>query len=53
MKVKKEDGTEQVLMMDIFDEPVINANQIRSLTVKDPVLSQAHGYILRGWPEKN
>ncbi|XP_054875417.1 uncharacterized protein K02A2.6-like [Amphiprion ocellaris] len=50
VKLRKEERTEQVLMMDILDETLISAKQIKSWTSKDSVLAQVHEYILKGWP---
>ncbi|XP_061153479.1 uncharacterized protein K02A2.6-like, partial [Syngnathus typhle] len=50
VKLRKEESTEQVLMMDMLDETLIDAKQIKSWTAKDTVLSQVHEYILKGWP---
>lgn len=50
VKLRKEERTKQVLMMDLLDESLVNANQIKSWTAKDVILSRVHEYILRGWP---
>uniref|UniRef100_A0A1A7YSF0 Gypsy retrotransposon integrase-like protein 1 n=2 Tax=Iconisemion striatum TaxID=60296 RepID=A0A1A7YSF0_9TELE len=48
--LKKEERLEQVLMMDVLEESLINADQIKRWTSKDPVLSQVHEFLLKGWP---
>ncbi|KAI4890378.1 hypothetical protein NFI96_005277, partial [Prochilodus magdalenae] len=47
---EEEKETEQVLMIDCVDAVPVDSKQIRSWTAKDPLLSQVHGYVLRGWP---
>ena len=42
--------TEQVLMMDVLDDTLVDATQIKRWTAKDVILSQVHEYTLKGWP---
>ncbi|XP_041863718.1 uncharacterized protein K02A2.6-like [Melanotaenia boesemani] len=47
---KGEERTEQVLMMDMLDESLVQAEQVKSWTARDVVLSKVHEYVLSGWP---
>lgn len=42
---------ERVLLFEDIGVPLVNAQQIKTWTDKDPVLSRVREYILRGWPK--
>lgn len=50
--VRHKETTEYVLMMDILDDTLVEATRIKRWTAKDVILSQVHGYVLKGWPTK-
>uniref|UniRef100_A0A3B3SKQ2 Gypsy retrotransposon integrase-like protein 1 n=1 Tax=Paramormyrops kingsleyae TaxID=1676925 RepID=A0A3B3SKQ2_9TELE len=43
---------ERVLLLDDSDTPLVNAQQLKRWTDKDPVLARVREFILRGWPQK-
>lgn len=43
---------DQVLMMDLLDDTLLDAKQIKRWTAKDVILSQVHKFVLGGWPLK-
>ncbi|XP_037398305.1 uncharacterized protein K02A2.6-like [Pygocentrus nattereri] len=44
---------ERVLLFEDIGVPLVNAQQIKKWTDKDPVLARVREYILRGWPKVN
>ncbi|KAL7853111.1 hypothetical protein SRHO_G00188960 [Serrasalmus rhombeus] len=44
---------DRVLLFEDIGVPLVNAQQIKKWTDKDPVLARVREYILRGWPKVN
>lgn len=42
-----------MLLFEDIGVPLVNAQQIKKWTDKDPVLARVREYILRGWPKMN
>ncbi|XP_060786568.1 LOW QUALITY PROTEIN: uncharacterized protein K02A2.6-like [Neoarius graeffei] len=49
---EKEDDTDQVLMLDVMEDPPITTAQVKQWTAKDGTLSQVLLWCLKGWPKE-
>ncbi|XP_063049093.1 uncharacterized protein K02A2.6-like [Engraulis encrasicolus] len=48
---EEEDDNEQVLMLDVMEDPPITTAQVKQWTAKDQTLSQVLLWCLKGWPK--
>lgn len=48
----EEDNTDQVLMLDVMEDPPITTAQVKQWTTKDETLSQVLLWCLKGWPKE-
>ncbi|XP_059420209.1 uncharacterized protein K02A2.6-like [Carassius carassius] len=51
-QTEEEDETEQVLMLEVMEDPPITTKQVRQWTAKDETLSQVLVWCLKGWPRE-
>lgn len=48
----EEDDTDQVLMLEVMDDPPITTAQVKQWTARDETLSQVLVWCLKGWPRE-
>lgn len=48
----EEDDSDQVLMLDVMEDPPITTVQVKQWTAKDKTLSQVLLWCLTGWPKE-
>ncbi|CAM4597728.1 unnamed protein product [Leuciscus chuanchicus] len=49
---EEEDETDQVLMLEVMEDPPIMTKQVRQWTAKDKILPQVLAWCLKGWPRE-
>lgn len=51
-QTRKEDDTDQVLMLEVMDDPPITTAQVKQWTARDEILPQVLVWCLKGWPRE-
>uniref|UniRef100_A0AAQ4PHJ0 Gypsy retrotransposon integrase-like protein 1 n=1 Tax=Gasterosteus aculeatus aculeatus TaxID=481459 RepID=A0AAQ4PHJ0_GASAC len=51
-QIGEEDDTDQVLMLEVMDDPPITTAQVKQWTARDETLSQVLVWCLKGWPRE-
>lgn len=51
-QIEEEDVEDQVLMLDVLEDPPITTKQLRQWIAKDETLSQVLVWCLKGWPRE-